>query len=162
MTSQAPATVLGRRPAARATLIDWARVVGQMVLLTGVWFVADRVAALLHLPVSGGVLGLLVLVALLLSGLVKPPLIEKGAEWLLANMLLYFIPLVVSIVQYSQLIQSEGLKLFAAIGIGFISVMLATALTVEWVCGLTRKRTLRRHLQRRGARQSAKLQGRNR
>ncbi|WP_213878705.1 CidA/LrgA family protein [Pseudomonas sp. dw_358] len=157
MSSQAPVIALGRQPAARATLIDWARVLGQMVLLTGVWFVADRVAALLHLPVSGGVLGLLVLVALLLSGLVKPPLIEKGAEWLLANMLLYFIPLVVSIVQYTSLIQSEGLKLFLAIGIGFISVMLATALTVEWVCALTRKRTLRRHLQRRRAHQLARI-----
>lgn len=162
MPSQASVTVFGRQPAARATLIDWARVVGQMILLTGVWFVADRAAALLNLPLSGGVLGLLVLVALLLSGVVKPPLIERGAEWLLANMLLYFIPLVVSIVEYTQLIESEGLKLFAAIGIGFISVMLATALTVEWVCALTRKRTLRRHLQRRQARRSVVLQERGR
>jgi holin-like protein len=116
----------------------------QVLALIAAWYAADRVAAWLHLPFSGGVVGLLVMVALLMTGTLRPAAVEQGADWLLSNMLLFFIPLVVSVVQFSDLLKSEGLRLFASIGLGFISVLLATAFTVEWVCRLERGRRLRR------------------
>lgn len=116
----------------------------QVLLLIAVWYGADRAAAWLGLPFSGGVVGLLLMVALLLSGAVRPAVVDRGADWLLSNMLLFFIPLVVSVVQFTGLLESEGLRLFAAIGLGFVSVLLATALTVEWVCRMDRGRRLRR------------------
>src|SRR5471032_2812924 len=148
--SSAPQTPAPNRSALRTTLINWLQILGQIVALALVWCAADRVSTVFKLPISGGVL---VLVALLLTGAIKPPAIQKGAELLLANMLLYFIPLVVSVVQYVSLIETEGLKLFAAIGLGFMSVLLVTAFTVEWVCLMTRKRQLRRHRQQRSGRQ---------
>ena len=120
-----------------------ARTVLQVLGLIAFWYGADRAATALGLPFSGGVLGLFVLVALLLSKTVRPAAIEDGAEWLLSNMLLFFIPLVVSVVQFTGLLKSDGLRLFAAIGIGFLSVLLSTALTVEWVCRIARGRRLR-------------------
>jgi holin-like protein len=116
----------------------------QVLGLIAAWYAADRVAAWLHLPFSGGVVGLLAMVALLLSGMLRPAAVEHGADWLLSNMLLFFIPLVVSVVQFTDLLKSEGLRLFTAIGLGFISVLLATAFTVEWACRLERGRRLRR------------------
>lgn len=125
---------------------------GQILFLVLIWALADRIATLAHLPISGGILGLLILVVLLLSGVVKPALFEQGGELLLANMLLYFIPLVVSVVQYTSLFESEGLKLLVAIGVGFTSVLVTTALTVEWLCAWTRKRHLQRLTQQRSKR----------
>ena len=119
------------------------------------WWLADEAASCLHLPFSGGVVGLFVLVALLLSGWVRPAAIELGANWLLANMLLFFIPLVVSVVQFTHLLKTQGLTLFVDIGLGFASVMLATALTVEWVCRLERKLRLQKLLRQRAARAQA-------
>lgn len=116
----------------------------QVLGLIAAWYAADCAAAWLHLPFSGGVVGLLAMVALLLSGALRPATVENGADWLLSNMLLFFIPLVVSVVQFTDLLKSEGLRLFAAIGLGFVSVLLATAFTVEWVCRLERGRRLRR------------------
>lgn len=130
--------------ALRKTAVRWLEVIGQMLFLMAIWAVADRLATASHLPVSGGILGMLILVALMLSGIVKPRMFEKGAELLLANMLLYFIPLVVSVVQYTSLFESEGLRLMVAIGVGFASVLVVTALTVEGVCAWTRKRHLQR------------------
>jgi holin-like protein len=121
----------------------------QVLLLIAVWYGADRAAKWLDLPFSGGVVGLLLMVALLLSGAVRPVVVDRGADWLLSNMLLFFIPLVVSVVQFTGLLKSEGLRLFAAIGLGFISVLLVTALTVEWVCRMDRGRRLRRLRNRR-------------
>lgn len=127
----------------------------QVGVLIAAWWLADEAASALHLPFSGGVVGLFVLVALLLSGWVRPTTIELGANWLLANMLLFFIPLVVSVVQFTQLLKTQGLMLFVNIGLGFASVMLATALTVEWVCRYERKLRLNKLLRQRAARAQA-------
>jgi holin-like protein len=116
----------------------------QVLGLIAAWYAADRASAWLGLPFSGGVVGLLVMVALLHTGLLRPSVIEHGADWLLSNMLLFFIPLVVSVVQFTGVLKEDGLRLFAAIGIGFTCVMLATAFTVEWVCRFERGRRLRR------------------
>ncbi|MGK5055544.1 CidA/LrgA family protein [Janthinobacterium sp. LB2P49] len=129
--------------------------VWQVGVLIAAWWLADEAASALHLPFSGGVVGLFVLVALLLAGWVRPAAIELGANWLLANMLLFFIPLVVSVVQFTQLLKSQGLMLFVNIGLGFASVMLATALTVEWVCRYERKLRLQKLLRQRAARAQA-------
>ena len=127
----------------------------QVGVLIAAWWLADEAASALHLPFSGGVVGLFVLVALLLSGWVRPTTIELGANWLLANMLLFFIPLVVSVVQFTQLLKAQGLMLFVNIGLGFASVMLATALTVEWVCRYERKLRLQKLVRQRTARAAA-------
>ncbi|MGK5025979.1 CidA/LrgA family protein [Janthinobacterium sp. RB2R34] len=139
----------------QASIPAWrrpAQTLWQVGILIAAWWAADRAAAALHLPFSGGVVGLFVLVALLASGRVKPAAIELGANWLLANMLLFFIPLVVSIVQFTDLIKAKGLILLLDIGLGFACVLLATAFTVEWVCRYERSLRLKKLLRRRAAR----------
>ena len=145
-TAALPSIPAWRQPAQTA----W-----QVGILIAAWWLADEAASALHLPFSGGVVGLFVLVALLLSGWMRPAAIELGANWLLANMLLFFIPLVVSVVQFTQLLKAQGLMLFVNIGLGFASVMLATALTVEWVCRYERKLRLNKLLRQRTARAAA-------
>ena len=129
-----------------------AQTVWQVGVLIAAWWLADAAASALHLPFSGGVVGLGLLVALLLAGWVRPSAIELGANWLLANMLLFFIPLVVSVVQFTQLLKTQGLTLFLNIGLGFASVMLATAFTVEWVCRYERQLRLKKRLRQRALR----------
>jgi len=129
--------------ATAAPLRRFARTTLQVLLIIGIWYGADRGAAWAKLPFSGGVVGLLLLVISLLTGALRPSVIEDGADWLLANMLLFFVPLVVSVVQFTGVLESEGIKLFISIGLGFISVLLATAFTVEWVCRAGRGRRLR-------------------
>ena len=149
-----PAAALSAVPAVPA----WrqpAQTVWQVGVLIAAWWLADQAASALHLPFSGGVVGLFLLVALLLSGWLKPAAIELGANWLLANMLLFFIPLVVSVVQFTQLLKTQGLTLFVNIGLGFASVMLATAFTVEWVCRYERRLRLQALLRQRKARTAA-------
>lgn len=129
-----------------------AQTVWQVGVLIGAWWLADRAASALHLPFSGGVVGLALLVTMLLAGWVRPSAIELGANWLLANMLLFFIPLVVSVVQFTQLLKTQGLTLFVNIGLGFASVMLATAFTVEGVCRYERQLRLKKLLRQRAMR----------
>ena len=76
------------------------RIVLQIAALAAIWFVADLVARKFALPVPGGVVGLLALLALLFCGGVAPRWVKAGADWLLADMLLFFIPAAVAAMKF--------------------------------------------------------------
>lgn len=111
----------------------------QVVLLCGIWMIADALARRFALPVSGGVLGLLALIGLLLCGALPIGWIKRGADWMLAEMLLFFVPAVVAIVKYMPLFRHHGLQLVAVIALSTVMVMVATALTVEWAWRVERR-----------------------
>lgn len=121
-----------------------ARIAGQSALLAGVWFVADFVARHLDLPVPGGVIGLGVLLVLLLTGRVAPRWVKAGADWLLTDMLLFFVPAAVAVVQYGGLFKSDGWRLALVVVIGTLMVMVAVAFTVDQAVRLERVLATRR------------------
>jgi len=105
----------------------------QVLLLIAVWWAADGLAKWSGLPLPGGVLGLIAVLLLLLSGRLPLRRIDAGAKWLLADMLVFFVPAVVAMARYQELLRSEGLKLAAVIVLGNACVMLVTAAVVEWI-----------------------------
>jgi holin-like protein len=120
------------------------RIAVQSAALAGLWFVADFVARLLHLPVPGGVVGLVALLALLFCGGVAPRWIKAGADWLLSDMLLFFIPAAVAAVQYGGLFRDDGWRLALVVVAGTLMVMVAVAFAVEQAARLERRLALRR------------------
>ncbi|MNW07714.1 holin-like protein [compost metagenome] len=57
-----------------------------------------------------------------------------GAGFLLAEMLLFFIPALMSLLDYGGLLRDEGWRILLVIGVSTLVVMLVTAFTVELVC----------------------------
>ncbi|QGZ62640.1 CidA/LrgA family protein [Paraburkholderia acidisoli] len=145
-TTTATANTTAR--AATASLGQIARragnVVAQSALLAGVWFVADQLARAAHLPVPGGVVGLVLLLALLFCGGVTPRWVKAGADWLLSDMLLFFIPAAVAAVQYGGLFRADGWRLALVVVAGTLMVMVAVAFAVEQAARLERRLALRR------------------
>ncbi len=125
-------------------LSPWLRTAAGVAALCGVWWIASEAVALLHLPVSGGVLGLIVLVALLLTGKVPVHWFASGAQWMLAELLLFFIPAVVSIIEYGSLLRHDGLRLMIIIVAGTLGVMVVTGFVVEWITRLETHQRARR------------------
>jgi holin-like protein len=121
-----------------------ARIAVQSAALAGVWVVADFAARLLHLPVPGGVVGLVALLALLFCGGVAPRWIKAGADWLLSDMLLFFIPAAVAAVQYGGLFREDGWRLALVVVAGTLMVMVAVAFAVEQAARFERRLALRR------------------
>ena len=120
------------------------RIAAQSAGLAGVWFVSDFAARHLHLPVPGGVVGLAALLALLLCGGVAPRWVKAGADWLLSDMLLFFIPAAVAAVQYGGLLRADGWRLALVVIGGTLMVMVAVACAVEQAARLERRLALRR------------------
>ena len=143
-TTNASAKVSHSAPQKSGGFARFGRIVAQSALLAGVWFVADALTRAAHLPVPGGVVGLALLLVLLFCGGVTPRWVKAGADWLLSDMLLFFIPAAVAAVQYGGLFRADGWRLALVVVCGTLMVMVAVAFAVEQAARLERRLALRR------------------
>ena len=111
-------------------LLHLAQIILQLSFLVIIWWVASVIQRTLNLPVSAGVIGLLLVLFALLSGLLKLQWIKTGSDFILGELVLLFIPCVVGIIKYKDLFLTQGWQLILAVFIGTICVMLATAYSV--------------------------------
>jgi len=128
----------------RGAVGRFARIALQSAGIAAIWLAADFVARTCHLPVPGGVVGLLILLMLLFCGGVAPRWVKAGADWLLTDMLLFFIPAAVAAVQYGGLFRENGWRLALVVVFGTLMVMVAVAFAVEQASRLERWLELRR------------------
>ncbi|MDR3580939.1 MAG: CidA/LrgA family protein [Oryzomonas sp.] len=105
----------------------------QILLIIAFWLVGDLLVRRLGLPVPGGVVGMFILIALFASRSFSPLNVRLGAEWFLAEMLLFFIPAVPAILNHHEFLGWLGLKVLVVILVGTAVVMIVTALVVD-VC----------------------------
>ncbi|AIQ49817.1 holin [Paenibacillus sp. FSL R7-0273] len=83
---------------------------------------------LLHLPIPGSIIGMLILFLLLEAGAVRLSWVEVGASWLLAELLLFFIPSAVGVMKYTSLLEVNGLQVLAVVLVGTFAVMAGSGL----------------------------------
>jgi len=103
----------------------------QIAVLAAFWLLGEGVVRLLNLPFPGGIVGMAVVLGLLASGAIRPAAVRRGASWLLAEMLLFFVPAVMAVLDHREFIGLLGLKVAAVILVGTVLVMGGTALTVD-------------------------------
>ena len=103
----------------------------QVLLIVGLWAGAEWLVQATHLPIPSGIVGMMILLLLLGRQWVAPQTVSKGAGWLLAEMLLFFVPAAMIVIQNPQLFGTLGLKLLLVIVVGTVLVMAATALTID-------------------------------
>ena len=111
-----------------------ARVVSEMAVLLAIYFIGCQIVATLHMPIPGGVIGMALLLLAFATGWVNPATLQLGAGVLMAEMLLFFIPALMSLLDYGTLVRTEGWRILLVIGVSTLLVMVVTAFTVEAVC----------------------------
>ena len=112
---------------ARDALVLWA----QIGVLMAIWWGVSAVSVRIGWPAN--LVGIVLMLALFASGVVRPDWIRRGADWLLAEMLLFFVPAVVAVVNYVQLLMVDGWRIFLVIGLSTMMVLGATAWVVDKV-----------------------------
>ena len=111
--------------------LQWLRIPFQIGLLAAIWFLADCAVRYFHLPLPANVTGMLALLALILLGWVRVEWFRAGAGWLLAEMLLFFVPAVVAVVNDQDLLLQEGWRIGLVLVISTTLVLGVTALVVD-------------------------------
>ena len=132
----------------KALCLRWLQTPFQIVLLAAIWLLADIAVRTLHLPLPANLTGMLLLLVCILLGVVKAEWFSAGARWLLAEMLLFFVPAVVAVVNYQDLLLQEGWRIMVVLLVSTTLVLGTTALVVDRVYRLELKlaRRSRRHV----------------
>ncbi|MDQ0326538.1 holin-like protein [Rhodopseudomonas julia] len=95
------------------------------------WGIGETIVRLAGLPVPGGIVGMALVLALLISGRLSLFSMRRGAQWFLAEMILFFVPAVLAVVDHREFVGLLGLKILFVILAGTASVMAVTALTAD-------------------------------
>lgn len=117
-----------------ASIKRFLRLLAELTVLLALYAFGGQLAAWLGWPIPGGVMGLALLLLAFALGWLKPAALQLGAGLLMAEMLLFFIPALMSLLDYGSLVRDEGWRILLVIGVSTLVVMVLTALTVEWVC----------------------------
>ncbi|MFF2017982.1 MULTISPECIES: CidA/LrgA family protein [Bacillales] len=88
----------------------------------------NSLASWLHFPIPGSILGMVILFLLLEFGVVRLNWVEVGASWLLAELLLFFIPSAIGVMKYTDMLETDGLRVLAVVVVGTFAVMACSGL----------------------------------
>lgn len=117
-----------------ASIKRFLRLLTELAVFIVLYLVGGQLAAWLGWPIPAGVMGLALLLLAFAFGWLKPAALQLGAGLLMAEMLLFFIPALMSLLDYGSLLRDEGWRILLVIGVSTLTVMVLTAVTVEWVC----------------------------
>jgi len=113
------------------------QVAGFMLLSLGM----DRIAQWLDWGIPGSILGIVVVFILLETKILRLEWIELGANWLLAELLLFFIPAAVGIMKYFPMLEADGLQILFVVVFSTIIVMVSSGLTAGFISSRKERKT---------------------
>lgn len=128
----------------------------QVLLLSGIWLAAEALRSHMGWNMPAGLIGFAVLALALFSHAAKACWFASGTRWLLSEMLLFFIPAMLVVVNYGELVRSQGLRILLVIVLSTICVMAATAVVVDAVYRLELRLAQRKRGELRAAQAGAK------
>ncbi|QWI72951.1 CidA/LrgA family holin-like protein (plasmid) [Bacillus mycoides] len=106
----------------------------QICLLYILYVIGEFLSSSLNLSIPGSILGLFLLFLLLHLKVIKLHWVDIGATWLLSELILFFVPSAVGIVEYKQIMESiQGVKIVLVIILSTLVVMAFTGLSAEFL-----------------------------
>ncbi|MGX9134098.1 CidA/LrgA family protein [Rummeliibacillus sp. JY-2-4R] len=116
--------------------IDYMKIVKiiiQVIFLYGILLLGEGIAKVCHLPIPGSIIGLVLLFVALKLHIIKLEWVDLGAGILTSELLLFFVPSAVGVVQYDQMVGVIGVKLIAVIVLSTVVVMACTGIVADAV-----------------------------
>ncbi|OAB39960.1 hypothetical protein PMSD_02585 [Paenibacillus macquariensis subsp. defensor] len=111
------------------------RIIIQVGLLYLFYLAGDYIQQLLHLPIPGSIVGLLLLFVLLLCKVVPVRWIEHGSSTILSYLPLFFIPATSGIVNHLDIFSGRGLLLIVILIISTVLTIGVAAHSSQWLAG---------------------------
>ena len=112
----------------------------QIGIIFGLYWVSQGIEAVLPFPFPASVISMLVLLILLLLKVIKVEQIREKVDFVLGNLSFFFVPVVVSVMNYADFIAENAVALLV---ISMVSTVLTFGVTA-WVVQLTCRATNRR------------------
>ena len=117
------------------------KIICQIGVIFAVCWFSQLIEAALPFPAS--VIGMLLLLALLATGLLKIEHIREKADFLLANMAFFFLPAGVSVINYFDVLGRSAVALVLVCLLSTVITFGATALSIRFTLRLLERRKSR-------------------
>lgn len=105
----------------------------EFIIIFIINYIGTIISKTLALPIPGTIIGLLLLFALLYYKIIKLNMIENVANFLLANMTIFFMPPTVKIMDSYQLLQGNFIKFVVLIIVSTVITMGVTGKVVQFM-----------------------------
>lgn len=104
----------------------------QFLIILVINFAGIIIQNLFHLPLPGTILGMLILFILLWTKVLKVESIEKVCDFLILNMIIFFLPPAVELLEYMTLLKTGFLKILILLVATTVITMVVTGKTVDF------------------------------
>lgn len=104
-----------------------------LAMLFALHWLGGTLSSVCHLPVPGGLVGMLLLVAVLLGLRRVPTGLQRVSQALLPHLMLLFIPLIAGVALQGELLRAQWLPFVAACVMGAVAALVVTAWTLRWM-----------------------------
>ena len=119
------------------------KIICQIGVIFAVCWFSQLIEAALPVPFPASVIGMLLLLALLATGLLKIEHIREKADFLLANMAFFFLPAGVSVINYFDVLGRSAVALVLVCLLSTVITFGATALSIRFTLRLLERRKSR-------------------
>ena len=107
------------------------RIIKQFGIIVGLWIIGEIIHKLLHLVIPGSIIGMILLLFLMQTGVVKEKDIKEVSDFLLGNLAFFFIPAGVGLITLSAILRDSWWKISVIIILSTIVVTAVTGLIVQ-------------------------------
>lgn len=112
----------------------------QICILCAISWFGNFVATVLPIGIPGNIVGMFLLLILLQQKIVSMDKIELGANFLIAELLLFFIPSAIGVVQFQEALQHDWMQLVLVIAASTVAVLFFVAIATE---GILRRKVIK-------------------
>lgn len=106
----------------------------ESILILVIYFAGEIISKLLHMPIPGNILGMILLFLLLTTNIIKVEKVENLANFFLNHLAFFFIPASVGLMTSLDSLKGSILKILLLCILTTIIVISATGITVEFIC----------------------------
>ncbi len=109
------------------------KLVREVIIIMAFVFVGEFLNKVVNVPIPGNIIGMVLLLLALMSGMVKLKYLESFAQFLLSHLALFFIPASVGLIALTDVLKESGhILLFISI-VSTLIIMITTAYTVKYL-----------------------------
>ncbi|MDK2938568.1 MAG: holin-like protein [Methanolobus sp.] len=103
----------------------------QFAIILAICYLGDLIHSYFHIPIPGNVLGMVLLLMLLLTGVVKLSMIEDVSNFLLKHLAFFFIPAAVGLITCFTVLEGKWTALVTISVVSTFIIAVVTGATVQ-------------------------------
>lgn len=107
----------------------------QFAIILVICFIGEGLHRFLNIPIPGNVMGMLLLLIALSTGVIKLKAIEEVSEFLLSHLAFFFVPAGVGILACLDVIKGSFFSIITIVLVSTIVVMAVTGITIQVLKG---------------------------